>query len=93
MTQRYFLVIRDRHAGKTAVQEFSNADVAISAYGEAEREHLRDIMGKDPLLEIVLIGGESLAEVSRAYPHYFTKGTRQQRREQMLRNLPKVAPG
>jgi hypothetical protein len=92
MTDRYFLVTRNRYAGKTEVREFGDAKAADTAYADAEREYFHDIMGQDPRLEIVLIGGESLAEVRRAYPHYFTEGSREQRRERMLRSLPSLLP-
>lgn len=91
MSQRYFLLIRDRHAGTTVVREFGGQRDAVSAYNEAERENHREIMGTDPRLEIVLIGGENVDEVRRAYPHYFTEGERRERRRQMLRDLSKLA--
>mgnify|MGYP001208125497 CR=1 FL=1 len=87
MSIRYFLLTRDQYAGETTVREFADSGTAVTAYNEAEREHFLDIMSSDPQLEIVLVGGENLEEVKRAYPHYFSKGTRQQRRERLLRGL------
>lgn len=93
MSVRYFLLTRDLLAGETEVREFGDSYTAVTAYNEAERKHFRDIMGSDPRLEIVLVGGESVEEVERAYPHYFTRGTREQRRERLLRLLadPRLA--
>jgi len=91
MSGHYFLVTRDRRAGETEVKEFTDPQAAVTAYTRAEWEHSDDIFGDDPRLEIVLIGGENLAEVKRAYPHYFTEGTREQRRRRILRHLGDLA--
>lgn len=80
---RYFLIMRDWEAGTTEVRAFVDLKEAVHAYDNAEQEHFKEIMGDNPRLEIVLIGGESEDAVRRAYPHYFTEGTRAERRERL----------
>ncbi|MBX6370804.1 MAG: hypothetical protein IRZ02_00920 [Acidothermus sp.] len=84
---RYFLIMRDWEAGTTEVRTFDDLKKAVHAYDAAEREHFKEIMGDNPRLEIVLIGGESEGDVRQAYPHYFTEGTRAERRARLWAEL------
>jgi Fe-S oxidoreductase len=84
---RWFLVCWHRHAGYTTVREFADQAESFSAYLAAERNSSDETRGADPKLEIVLIGAESLAALQEAYPHYFGKGSREQRVDSLLEKL------
>lgn len=71
MSLIHFLLIYDLNAGRLLRQEqFSSADAAAAAYGDAEREHVND-----DRVEIVLIGSDSIETIHRTHGHYFVQGT------------------
>jgi hypothetical protein len=81
---RWFLLRWDRHAGHTEVAVYDDQEKAFHDYLEAERSFSDLTRGADPMLEIVLIGAESLEDVRTAYPHYFEGGSREERAEGVL---------
>lgn len=64
----HFLLVFDHAAGElVGLEEFgSNGDAAVSAYAEKEREY-RD----RKMVEIVLIGSDSLETVKLTHANYF----------------------
>lgn len=66
---KHFLLVFDHaRAELLEVQEFgSNAQAAMKAYAEKEREHL----GSVDSIEIVLIGSDSLDTVRLTHANYF----------------------
>lgn len=68
MAIQHFLLIYDhRSAGLSRVQEFgTNSQAAMKAYEEAEQEH-RDNL----LVDIVLVGSDSLQTVQVTHANYF----------------------
>ena len=84
---RWFLLFWDRHEGHTDVVEFAESSEAFAAFVEAEQTYTEDTLSSDPRFEIVLIGAESRDELVRAYPHYFSRGSRTQRMDDLLVTL------
>lgn len=66
----HFLLIYDLRARRLIdVRTFDDADEAMVAYGQAERDHLDD---RDT--EIVLVGSDSLETVKLTHGSYFNDG-------------------
>ncbi len=68
--QLHFLLVYDlRQRRLLRAERYSDADEAAVAYGQAEREHL-----KDRGVEIVLVGADSLETIKSTHGHYFANG-------------------
>lgn len=65
---QHFLLVFDHQAGTLrSLQEFgSDGESAVSAYSELEKKH-----SDDRMIEIVLIGSDSLATVKLTHANYF----------------------
>lgn len=64
---RHFLLVFDHQQGRLVeAREFDDGDEAVVAYGAKEREY-----GDRPLVEIVLIGSDSLETVKITHANYF----------------------
>ena len=74
---KWFLVAFDREAGETHVDTFDDQSEAFRRYIDAERDPR--VRGRRPIVDLVLIGSDSVESVRRAYPHYFQQGTRRER--------------
>lgn len=75
--QKWFLVAFDREVGDTKVSIFDDQSSAFDAYIEAERDPRTK--GRRPMVDVVLIGADSLQTVESTYAHFFQKGSRQER--------------
>lgn len=65
---KHFLLVFDhKSASIQEIQEFGeNTEVAVAAYSETERRYTHDQM-----IEVVLIGSDSLDTVKRTHANYF----------------------
>jgi hypothetical protein len=67
---KHFLVTHDVTRRETTVVEFgADYEVALDAYGEAERK----VWGR-PDLDVVLLGADSLETIKRTHSSYFGSG-------------------
>lgn len=65
---RHFLLVYDHELGRLIeLQEFDSSDDAVQAYAAKEKE----IVERDTLIEIVLIGSDSLDTVKLTHANYF----------------------
>mgnify|MGYP001149971778 CR=1 FL=1 len=65
---RHYLLVFDHRAGKLRDEprEFTDPSEATAAYAEVEQEY-----GKDDLVEVVLIGSDSMETVRATHANYF----------------------
>jgi len=71
---KHFLIVFDHAAGRLAepVAEFGeDSERAVAAYGEKEREYRDNGLVDRGLIEIVLIGSDSLDTVKLTHANYF----------------------
>ena len=69
MTTVHVLLVYDLVAGRLVSQEeFSDGTKALARYVEMERNHLRD-----PKVEIVLVGADSLDTIRQTHASYFSE--------------------
>lgn len=82
---KHFLIVFDRRTGKQLeVTEYQNSDVALAAYEQAEAEW-RD----DKMIDIVLVGSDSLDTVRVTHASYFREGITASNVEDYLRQFAK----
>lgn len=82
---KHFLIVFDRRTGKQLeVTEYQNLDVALAAYEQAEAER-RD----DKMIDIVLVGSDSLDTVRVTHASYFREGITASNVEDYLRQFAK----
>lgn len=82
---KHFLIVFDRRTGKQLeVTEYQNSDVALAAYEQAEAER-RD----DKMIDIVLVGSDSLDTVRVTHASYFREGITASNVEDYLRQFAK----
>ncbi|PXY34987.1 hypothetical protein BAY59_05805 [Prauserella coralliicola] len=87
----WFLLVQYRREGRTEVTEFEDLTRAASAYSETERQYKDELTGSDPVMDVLLVGAESLDVVQERYPSYFIKAkSRSARLSRLLRALPPV---
>jgi len=67
MAMKYFLLILDPRVPNLEIQEFRDGRRASKEYARVERQHI-----DDPVMEIVLVGADSLDTVKVTHSHYFT---------------------
>jgi hypothetical protein len=66
-TFKHFLLVYDHALGRlVSLEDFADGARALEAYSAKERMHL-----KDPHIEIVLIGADSLDTVRVTHANYF----------------------
>lgn len=66
---RYYLIVYDRRLGQLAEdppREFTDQEVALSAYDESEQA-----FRADRNIEVVLVGADSLDTVRQTHSNYF----------------------
>lgn len=65
---RHFLIVFDHRGGhlKREIEEFDDTRLATDAYQAVERE-----FSEDEMIEVVLIGSDSLETVRRTHANYF----------------------
>lgn len=83
----WFLIIRDRYAGKTQLRQYEDPDEAWVAYLNAETEYRDDAWGDDPRIEVVLIGADSEDGLRSSYSHYFAEGDRAERMRRLIEQM------
>ena len=82
---KHFLIVFDRRTGtQLEVTEYQNLDVALAAYEQAEAER-RD----DKMIDIVLVGSDSLDTVRVTHASYFREGITASNVEDYLRQFAK----
>lgn len=82
---KHFLIVFDRRTGtQLEVTEYQNSDVALAAYEQAEAER-RD----DKMIDIVLVGSDSLDTVRVTHASYFREGITASNVEDYLRQFAK----
>ncbi|MFD4191721.1 hypothetical protein [Amycolatopsis thermoflava] len=87
----WFLLVQYRRKGKTTVTKFAELPEAVIAYNEAERKHKDKMHGRDPEVDVLLVGASSEAVVRERYPSYFTTGrSKAERVTKLLAALPPV---
>ena len=65
-----FLVIYDhRKAERVELREIADSAEAVRIYGDVERQY-----ESDPLIEVVLLGADSVESVMVTHPNYFVSG-------------------
>ena len=80
---KHFLIVFDRRTGtQLEVTEYQNSDVALAAYEQAEAER-RD----DKMIDIVLVGSDSLDTVRVTHTSYFREGITASNVEDYLRQF------
>lgn len=80
---KHFLIVFDRRTGtQLEVTEYQNSDVALAAYEQAEAER-RD----DKMIDIVLVGSDSLDTVRVTHASYFREGITASNVEDYLRQF------
>ena len=67
MAIKYFLLILDPRVPNLEIKEFRDGRRASNEYARVEREHI-----DDPVVEIVLVGADSLDTLKVTHSHYFT---------------------
>lgn len=65
-TRDFLLVYDHRQRRLIEIEEFRDGKAAVAAYGAKEREHLRD-----PSIEVVLLGSDSLDTIKVTHRNYF----------------------
>ncbi len=66
----HFLLIFDHDKGELLVtQEFTDSAEALVAYADAERKV--ELEHSDALIEVVLIGSDSIETIMRTHANYF----------------------
>lgn len=66
---QHFLVVYDVARSVAAVEEYgTDYETALEAYAERELEHQRD-----PAIEVVLLGADSLDTVKKTHSSYFLR--------------------
>ncbi|WP_431837724.1 hypothetical protein [Cellulomonas sp. Y8] len=87
----FFLLVRDNVNGRTSVRRFIDSGEAFAAYFEEERLHnVAQSAPESADVEVVLISAESEDSVREGYPHYFTRGSREERRADFAARVQRV---
>lgn len=80
---RHFLIVFDRRTGKQLrLQEFVDSAEALRAYELAE-----DSKGDDRMIDVVLVGSDSLDTVRVTHSSYFREGLTANNVEEYLRQF------
>lgn len=67
---KHFLIVFDRSTGRQlALEEFSSSERALAAYEAAESNK-----GDDKMIDVVLVGSDSLETVKVTHASYFREG-------------------
>lgn len=67
---KHFLIVFDRASGhQLSVQEFTDSERALEAYEAAEVDK-----GNDRMIDVVLVGSDSLDTVKVTHSSYFRQG-------------------
>lgn len=77
---KHFLIVFDRRAGRQLrLEEFNDSERALAAYETAESSK-----GDDKMIDVVLVGSDSLESVKVTHASYFREGVTAQNFEQYL---------